>query len=41
MSTQLEYYLGYNVSHLSDREWAAKVKQLEYIRKEEAEANKK
>jgi len=40
LSTQLEYYLGYDVSHLTDKQWADKVAQLDYIRKKEAEANK-
>jgi len=40
MSTQLEYYLGYDVSHLTDEEWAMKVAHLDNIRKREAEENK-
>ncbi|MDH6309405.1 hypothetical protein M2451_002709 [Dysgonomonas sp. PFB1-18] len=36
----MEYYLGYSVSHLSDREWAYKIKQLEHVRKKEQEASK-
>jgi len=34
----LEYYLGYDVSHLSDEQWAAKIAQLAYIREKEKKA---
>lgn len=33
MTTQLEYYLGIDASHLSDYDWAVKIAQLDYIRK--------
>lgn len=40
ITTAVEYYLGYNVSHLSDWELLVKYAQLDYIRNKEAEANK-
>lgn len=40
MNTQLEYYLGFDTSHLTDEEWAVKVAQLNWIRKKESELKK-
>ena len=41
MSAQLRYYMHItDPDSLSDEEWAARYKELEYIRRKEAEANK-
>jgi len=41
LSAQLRYYMHIaDPDSLSDEEWAMRVKELEYIRSEEARANK-
>ena len=40
MNASLIYFMGVNPDQLSDEEWAARVKELEYLRKKEAEGNK-
>ncbi|WP_255491170.1 hypothetical protein [Dysgonomonas sp. 520] len=37
----MEYYLGYDVSHLTDQEWSDKVAQLNYVRDLEAKEQNK
>jgi len=38
MDDSLIYYMGFNPETLTDQEWAARVKELEWIRKKEAQS---
>lgn len=39
MNASLIYYMGINPDELTDAEWAARIKELEFIRKKEKNGN--